>query len=207
MEKDDLWLAPTAEVPVTNIHREEILPDDTLPIRYAAYTPCFRRESGAAGTETKGLLRVHQFDKVELVHFVEPENSYEEQLSLLGNAETILQELELPYRVIELCTGDLSAAAAKCFDIEVWAPGTNRWLEVSSVSNFEDYQARRARIRYRPDRGGRPRFVHTLNGSGVALPRLTVAILENYQQEDGSMVVPRVLRESLGCERIETTTL
>ena len=141
-----------------------------------------------------------------LVHFVEPENSYEEQLSLLGNAETILQELELPYRVIELCTGDLSAAAAKCFDIEVWAPGTNRWLEVSSVSNFEDYQARRARIRYRPDRGGRPRFVHTLNGSGVALPRLTVAILENYQQEDGSMVVPRVLRESLGCERIETTT-
>jgi seryl-tRNA synthetase len=206
LEKDDLWLAPTAEVPVTNIHREEILPNNTLPIRYAAYTPCFRRESGAAGTETRGLLRVHQFDKVELVHFVEPNNSYEEQLLLLSNAETILQELELPYRVIELCTGDLSAAAAKCFDIELWAPGTNRWLEVSSVSNFEDYQARRARIRYRPDEGARPRFVHTLNGSGVALPRLTVAILENYQQEDGSIVVPRVLRDALGCERVATAT-
>lgn len=205
-EKDDLWLAPTAEVPVTNIHREEILPNNTLPIRYAAYTPCFRRESGAAGTETRGLLRVHQFDKVELVHFVDPKNSYEEQLILLGNAETILRELELPYRVIELCTGDLSAAAAKCFDIELWAPGTKRWLEVSSVSNFEDYQARRAHIRYRPGKESKPKYVHTLNGSGVALPRLTVAILENYQQEDGSILVPRVLQEALGCERVKTAT-
>lgn len=203
VERDDLWLTPTAEVPVTNIHREEMLAQEALPIKYAAYTPCFRRESGAAGTETRGLLRVHQFDKVELVKFVEPENSYEEQLKLLADAETVLQELELPYRVIELCTGDLSAAAAKCFDIELWAPGAGRWLEISSVSNFEDYQARRAGIRYRPEGGGRPRFVHTLNGSGVALPRLTVAILENYQQADGAVVVPDVLRDALGVERLE----
>jgi len=203
VERDDLWLAPTAEVPVTNIHREEILPPGSLPIKYAAYSPCFRRESGAAGTETRGLLRAHQFDKVELVKFVEPENSYEEQLKLLADAETVLQQLELPYRVIELCTGDLSAASAKCFDIELWAPGTDRWLEVSSVSNFEDYQARRAGIRYRPEEGARPRFVHTLNGSGVALPRLTVAILENYQQPDGSVAIPAVLQEALGATRLE----
>jgi seryl-tRNA synthetase len=203
VERDDLWLAPTAEVPVTNIHREEILPPGSLPIKYAAYSPCFRRESGAAGTETRGLLRVHQFDKVELVKFVEPDTSYEEQLKLLANAETVLRQLELPYRVIELCTGDLSAASAKCFDIELWAPGTTRWLEVSSVSNFEDYQARRAGIRYRPEEGARPRFVHTLNGSGVALPRLTVAILENYQQPDGSVLVPNVLQSALGTGRIE----
>ena len=206
VERDDLWLAPTAEVPVTNIHREEILPPGSLPINYAAYSPCFRRESGAAGTETRGLLRVHQFDKVELVKFVEPKTSYEEHLKLLADAETVLQQLELPYRIIELCTGDLSAASAKCFDIELWAPGTDRWLEISSVSNFEDYQARRAGIRYRPEEGARPRFVHTLNGSGVALPRLTVALLENYQQPDGSVAIPKVLQSALGTDRIEVPT-
>ncbi len=204
VERDDLWLAPTAEVPVTNIHRDEILPPGSLPINYAAYSPCFRRESGAAGTETRGLLRVHQFDKVELVKFVEPETSYEQQLMLLADAEAVLQELELPYRVIELCTGELSGANAKCFDIELWAPGAGRWLEISSVSNFEDYQARRAGIRYRPEEGARPRFVHTLNGSGVALPRLTVAILENYQQPDGSVTVPKVLQAPLGATVLQS---
>ncbi len=206
VERDDLWLVPTAEVPVTNVHRKEILPPGALPINYAAYSPCFRRESGAAGTETRGLLRVHQFDKVELVKFVEPETSYEELRKLLADAETVLQELELPYRVIELCTGDLSGASAKCFDIELWAPGAGRWLEISSVSNFEDYQARRAGIRYRPEEGARPQFVHTLNGSGVALPRLTVALLENYQQPDGSVLVPTVLQSPLGADRLEIPT-
>ena len=206
IESDDLWLAPTAEVPVTNIHRDEILTADQLPINYAAYTPCFRREAGAAGTDTRGLLRVHQFDKVELVKFVEPETSYDEQLKLLANAETVLQQLELPYRVIELCAGDLSAAAAKCFDIELWSSGTERWLEISSVSNFEDYQARRAGIRYRAEKGARPRFVHTLNGSGVALPRLTVALLEHYQQPDGSVLIPSALQSPLGTDRLEIPT-
>lgn len=191
---DSLWLDPTAEVPVTNLHREEILPPDTLPICYTAYTPCFRREAGAAGSETRGLLRVHQFDKIELVKFVEPDTSYDEHERLLADAEDVLQRLDLPYRVMLLSAGDLGGAAAKCYDIEVWAPGSARWLEVSSVSNFESYQARRANIRYRATAGSRPRFVHTLNGSGVALPRLVVALLENYQQADGAVIIPSAIQ-------------
>ncbi len=193
---DDLWLIPTAEVPVTNYFRDEII-DRPLPISFAAYTPCFRREAGSAGRETKGLIRVHQFDKVELVRFVEPSTSYE-QLELLANhAEAILRKLGLHYRVVQLCAGDLSFAAAKCYDIELWAPGHNGWLEVSSCSNFEDFQARRAGIRYR-NAEGKPAFVHTLNGSGVALARLMVAILENYQQADGSVLLPDALRPYMG---------
>ncbi len=191
---DSLWLDPTAEVPVTNLHREEILPPDALPICYTAYTPCFRREAGAAGSETRGLLRVHQFDKIELVKFVEPDTSYDEHERLLADAEDVLQRLDLPYRVMLLSAGDLGGAAAKCYDIEVWAPGSARWLEVSSVSNFESYQARRANIRYRATAGSRPRFVHTLNGSGVALPRLVVALLENYQQADGAVSIPSAIQ-------------
>jgi len=187
----DVWLIPTAEVPVTNYYREEIIQGD-LPIYLTAYTPCFRKEAGAAGKDTRGLIRLHQFDKVEMVKFVEPETSYNELESLVANAEDVLQRLELPYRIIELCTGDLSFAAAKCYDIELWAPGQKAWLEVSSCSNFEDFQARRAGIRYRTAEG-KTRFVHTLNGSGVALPRLVVAILENYQQADGSVTVPEAL--------------
>ncbi len=194
IESDSLWLDPTAEVPVTNLHREEILPPDALPINYAAYTPCFRREAGAAGSETRGLLRVHQFDKVELVKFVEPETSYDEHERLLADAEDVLKRLNLPYRVMLLSAGDLGGAAAKCYDIEVWAPGSARWLEVSSVSNFESYQSRRANIRYRATADSRPRFVHTLNGSGVALPRLVVALLENYQQADGAVIIPTAIR-------------
>ena len=193
---DELYLAPTAEVPVTNIYRNEILPGP-LPVYLAAYTPCFRREAGAAGRETRGLIRVHQFDKVELVKFVEPESSYDELEKLLDNAETVLRELGLSYRVLQLCAGDMSFAAAKCYDIELWAPGHNGWLEVSSCSNFEDFQARRANIRYK-DAEGKPRFVHTLNGSGVALARLVVAILENYQQEDGSVVLPPTIVPYMG---------
>ncbi len=198
---DSLYLIPTAEVPVTNIYREEIM-EKPLPIRHVAHTPCFRREAGAAGKETRGLIRVHQFEKVELVKFVEPDRSYEELESLVSDAETVLQRLGLPYRVLELCTGDLSFAAAKCYDIELWAPGHDGWLEVSSCSNFEDFQARRAGIRYRAS-NGKPAFVHTLNGSGVALPRLLVAIIENYQEADGSVVIPEALRPWMqGQERI-----
>ncbi|NCD34248.1 MAG: serine--tRNA ligase [Spartobacteria bacterium] len=200
-EVDDLYLIPTAEVPVTNLYREEII-QDALPILLTAYTPCFRREAGAAGRENRGLNRLHQFDKVEMVKFVEPATSYDELELLLANAEDILQRLKLPYRICELCTGDLSFAAAKCYDIELWAPGQEIWLEVSSCSNFEDFQARRANIRYR-DSDGKPQFVHTLNGSGVALPRLMVAIMENYQQEDGSILIPEVIRPYMGgMERI-----
>ena len=188
---DDLYLIPTAEVPVTNYYREEII-GRPLPVYLTAYTPCFRREAGAAGRETKGLIRVHQFDKVEMVKFVEPAKSYDELESLVGNAEDVLQRLGLHYRVLMLCTGDISFAAAKCYDIELWAPGQNAWLEVSSCSNFEDFQARRAGIKYR-DAQGKVSFVHTLNGSGVALPRLVVAIIENYQQPDGSVVLPDAL--------------
>ncbi|NLF23717.1 MAG: serine--tRNA ligase, partial [Lentisphaerae bacterium] len=184
-ERDDLWLIPTAEVPVTNYFREEIL-DRPLPIALTAYTPCFRREAGSAGKETRGILRVHQFDKVEMVRFVDPANSYAELELLVSQAEDVLKELGLHYRVLELCSGDISFAAAKCYDIELWAPGQKAWLEVSSCSNFEDFQARRANIRYR-DAEGRLRFVHTLNGSGVALPRLMIAILEQGQQADGSV--------------------
>ena len=201
-EVDDLWLIPTAEVPVTNYFREEII-ERPLPVYLTAYTACFRREAGAAGKETRGILRVHQFDKVEMVKFVEPESSYDELESLVGHAEDVLQRLELPYRVIELCAGDLSFAAAKCYDIELWAPGQAAWLEVSSCSNFEDFQARRAGIRYR-DGNGKVRFVHTLNGSGVALPRLVVALLENGQQADGSVVLPGALVPYMGgVSRIE----
>ncbi len=199
----DVWLIPTAEVPVTNYYREEIIQGD-LPIYLTAYTPCFRKEAGAAGKDTRGLIRLHQFDKVEMVKFVAPETSYDELESLVTNAEDVLQRLELPYRIIELCSGDLSFAAAKCYDIELWAPGQKAWLEVSSCSNFEDFQARRAGIRYR-NADGKTRFVHTLNGSGVALPRLVVAILENYQQADGSVTVPEALVPYMnGMTKLET---
>ncbi len=202
MPADGLYLIPTAEVPVTNMYREEIM-QAPLPIRHVAYTPCFRREAGAAGRETRGLIRMHQFDKVELVQFVEPHTSYATLEELVGHAEEVLKRLELPYRVRELCTGDLSFAAARCYDIELWAPGHQAWLEVSSCSNFEDFQARRAQIRYR-NADGKTEFVHTLNGSGVALARLYVAILENYQSADGSITVPQALVPYMGgLERIE----
>ncbi len=202
-ERDDLWLIPTAEVPVTNLHRDEIVRFSDLPIRYTAYSPCFRREAGAAGKDTRGLLRVHQFDKVELVRYETPERSREGLDELLGEAERILRILELPYRVVRLAAGDLGYASALTFDLEVWAPGVEQWLEVSSCSTFTDYQARRANLRYRPEGGGgKPEFVHTLNGSGLALPRLMVALLENYQEEDGSVRIPRVLQDRLGTDRI-----
>jgi seryl-tRNA synthetase len=191
---DPLYLIPTAEVPVTNLYRDEILSAEQLPIYLAAYSPCFRREAGAAGKATRGLLRLHQFNKVELVKFTTPETSYEEHEKLLRDAETVLQRLELPYRIVALCTGDLGFAAAKCYDLEVWAPGVQMWLEVSSCSNFEAFQARRANIRYRPEPTAKPEYVHTLNASGVATPRLMAAILENYQQADGSVVIPEALR-------------
>ena len=194
---DDLFLVPTAEVPVTNIHRDEILSYKDLPICYTAYTPCFRREAGSYGKDTRGIIRVHQFNKVELVKLVRPETSYNELESLLGNAERILQLLGLEYRVAKLSTGDMSFAAAKCYDIEVWAPGVGKFLEVSSCSNFEDFQARRTNIRFR-DEDGKLRFVHTLNGSGLALPRTVIALLETYQQKDGSVIIPDVLQHYMG---------
>ncbi|MDR4508529.1 MAG: serine--tRNA ligase [Candidatus Brocadiaceae bacterium] len=190
---EDLFLVPTAEVPVTNIHRDEILSYKDLPIYYTAYTPCFRREAGSYGKDTRGIMRVHQFNKVELVKFVRPETSYDELETLLTHAEKILQLLGLEYRIVKLCTGDMSFAAAKCYDIEVWAPGVKKYLEVSSCSNFEDFQARRANIKFR-DENGKLHFVHTLNGSGLALPRTVVALLETYQQNDGTIVIPEVLR-------------
>jgi seryl-tRNA synthetase len=193
---DDLWLIPTAEVPVTNIYREEIL-REPLPIKLVAHTPCFRREAGAAGAATRGLIRVHQFDKVEMVQFVPPGTSYEALEGLVADAEDVLRKLGLTYRILQLCSGDMSFAAAKCYDIELWAPGHNGWLEVSSCSNFEAFQARRANIRWK-NAEGKPEFVHTLNGSGVALPRLVVALLENGQQADGSVVLPEVLRPYMG---------
>ncbi|MBC7187547.1 MAG: serine--tRNA ligase, partial [Calditrichaeota bacterium] len=196
----DLFLIPTAEVPVTNLHRDEILDGDRLPIYYTAYTPCFRREAGSYGRDTRGLVRIHQFDKVEMVKLVKPETSYDELESLLANAEEVLQLLNLPYRVKVLATGDLSFAAAKCYDIEVWAAGIGKWLEVSSCSNFEAFQARRANIRFRRAKGAKPEYVHTLNGSGVALPRTVIAILENYQTDEGTVVVPEVLRPYMGVD-------
>lgn len=198
LEDWDYYLIPTAEVPVTNLHRDEILPEEILPLYYTAYTPCFRAEAGAHGKDIKGIVRQHQFNKVELVKFVTPETSYEELESLLLDAEEVLQLLELPYRVVVLCTGDLGFAAAKTYDIEVWSPGQNRYIEISSCSNFEDFQARRANIRYRPKGGGKPRFVHTLNGSGLAVGRTLMALLENYQQEDGSVIIPKALRPYTG---------
>ncbi|HFE52123.1 MAG TPA: serine--tRNA ligase [Bacteroidetes bacterium] len=200
IEQDDLFLIPTAEVPVTNLHREEVLDGTDLPLKYVAYTPCFRREAGSYGRDTRGLIRIHQFDKVEMVNFVEPETSYDRLEGLVAEAEEVLQLLGLPYRVVELCTGELSFAAAKCYDLEVWAPGVKKYLEVSSCSNFEDFQARRANIRFRPKEGGKTRYVHTLNGSGLALPRTVIAILENYQTDEGTVVVPEVLRDYVGAD-------
>lgn len=198
LKDEDLFLIPTAEVPVTNIHRDEILDEESLPIYYTAYTACFRREAGSYGKDTKGLMRVHQFDKVELVKFVKPEKSYDELESLLKNAEEVLQSLKLPYRVVMLSTGDISFAASKCYDIEAWAPGIGKNLEVSSCSNFTDFQARRAGIRYRPKGKKKTDYVHTLNGSGIAMARTVIAIMENYQQKDGSILIPEVLRPYMG---------
>ena len=203
VSEPDFFLIPTAEVPVTNIHREEMLEREQLPIRYVAYTPCFRREAGSYGQDVRGLIRQHQFNKVELVKFTEPEHSYDELEKLVADAEAVLQQLQLPYRVVELCTGDLSFAAAKAYDLEVWLPGQATYREISSCSNFEDFQARRAEIRYRKETKGKPIFVHTLNGSGLAVGRTLVAVLENYQQKDGSVVIPEVLRSYMGgLERI-----
>ncbi len=204
MEKDDFYLAPTAEVPVTNIYRDEILEEASLPLCYTAYTPCFRREAGSAGRDTRGLIRNHQFDKVEMVKFAHPDTSYEELESLTANAEAILQALEIPYRVVELCTGDLGFSAAKTYDIEVWMPSYDRYVEISSCSNFEDYQARRANIRFRDKATKKTRFVHTLNGSGLAVGRTFAALLENYQNADGSVTIPEALRHAMwNLEKIE----
>jgi len=198
----EFYLIPTAEVPVTNIHRDEILSEKDLPIYYTAYTPCFRREAGSYGKDVRGLIRQHQFNKVELVKFVKPEDSYNELESLTRDAEDILQKLELPYRVVALCTGDLGFAASKTYDIEVWLPGQQRYREISSCSNFTDFQARRAKIRFKIEGKKGTEFVHTLNGSGLAIGRTLVAILENYQQKDGSVIVPEVLRPYMGVDVI-----
>ena len=204
LEGTDYWLSPTAEVQVTNLFREEILDPDRLPLKFCAWTANFRSEAGSYGKDTRGIIRQHQFQKVELVKFVRPEQSYNELESLTHDAETILQKLGLPYRVVSLCSGDLGFAAAKTYDIEVWLPGQNAYKEISSCSNFEDFQARRAQIRYRPEKKGRPMWIHTLNGSGLAVGRTMVAVLENYQQKDGSVVVPEVLRPYMGgIERIQ----
>jgi seryl-tRNA synthetase len=194
----DLFLIPTAEVPVTNIHREEVLAEESLPIHYAAYTPCFRSEAGSYGKDTRGLIRQHQFNKVELVKFCKPEDSYQELEELTRNAETILQRLDLPYRVVSLCTGDLGFASAKTYDLEVWLPGQKLYREISSCSNFEDFQARRAGIRFKRKGASGTELVHTLNGSGLAVGRTLVAVLENYQQKDGSVRIPRILQSYMG---------
>ncbi len=197
-EKDDFYLIPTAEVPVTNLHRDEILSMEQLPIKYCAYSACFRREAGSWGKDTRGFLRLHQFNKVELVKIVPPEDSYQELEALVRDASRILELLGIPYRVVELCSGDLSFAAAKCYDLEVWSPAEKRWLEASSCSNFEDFQARRMNLRFRRTQNSKPEFPHTLNGSGVATSRLMVALLENYQTDEGSVMVPEVLRPYTG---------
>lgn len=194
----DYFLVPTAEVPLTNLLRDEIIDEKDLPIYYTAYTPCFRQEAGAAGRDTRGLIRNHQFDKVELVKFSKPENSYEELESLTLSAEEVLKRLGLPYRVVMLCTGDLGFSSAKTYDIEVWMPSYNRYVEISSCSNFEDFQARRANLRYRREDNGKVEYLHTLNGSGLAVGRTFAAILENYQQEDGSVIIPEALRPYMG---------
>ena len=198
LKDDELFLIPTAEVPVTNIHRDDVLEEDKLPIYYTAYTPCFRREAGSHGKDTKGLSRVHQFDKVEMVKFVKPETSYDELETLLKDAEEVLQLLKLPYRVQLLSTGDISFAASKCYDIEAWAPGSKTWFEVSSCSNFEDFQARRGNIKFKNKKTNKLEYVHTLNGSGVAFARLIIAILENYQRKDGTIEIPKALRQYMG---------
>jgi seryl-tRNA synthetase len=200
---DDLFLIPTAEVPVTNLHRDEILDGATLPRAFVAFTPCFRREAGAAGKDTRGLLRVHQFDKVELVRLTRPEESEADHQLLTGHAETVLQRLELPYRVVELASGDTGFSAARTFDLEVWAPGVGAWLECASSSTFTDFQARRANIRFRPAPGAKPEFVHTLNASGVAFARTIAAVLENHQAADGSVTIPKALRPYLGADRLQ----
>jgi seryl-tRNA synthetase len=201
MERDDMYLIPTAEVSLANLHRDEVIPEEKLPLYYVAYTPCFRREAGSYGRDVRGIIRVHQFNKVELFKYTKPEESYIEHEKMVQDAERILQMLGIPYRVVLLCTGDMGFAAAKTYDIEVWAPGLNRWLEASSVSNVEDFQARRANIRLRRN-DGKKEYVHMLNGSGLATPRVFIAILENYQQKDGSVVIPEVLRDYVGVDVI-----
>ena len=196
--EEDFWFIPTAEVPVTNLYREEVIEPGQLPLYHVAYTPCFRREKMSAGRDVRGIKRGHQFDKVEMVKFVEPSQSDAELLALVDNAEDVCRKLNIPYRVVQMCTGDLSFVAACKYDVEMWAPGCAEWLEVSSCSNFRDFQARRAKIRYRPEPGAKPELVHTLNGSGLALPRVVIAILENYQQADGSVVIPTILRPYMG---------
>jgi len=193
-EEDDFWFIPTAEVPLTNLHRDEILSADSLPLYYVAYTPCFRREKMSAGKDIRGIKRGHQFDKVELYKLTTPDSSNEELEKLVADAEDICRRLEIPHRVVQLCTGELGFAACKTYDIEMWAPGCGEWLEVSSCSNCWDFQARRANIRYRPEPGAKPQLVHTLNGSGLALPRVLIALLENYQQPDGTVLIPEVLK-------------
>ena len=203
IDKDDLFPIPTAEVPITNIYRSEILNEKDLPIKYVGYSACFRREAGSYGKESKGFLRVHQFNKVEMVKFVKPETSYDELEKLVNDAEDILKALEIPYRVLLLCTGDLSFSAAKCYDIETWSPAENHWLEASSCSNFENFQARRANIRFRNETTKKPEFIHTLNGSGLATSRLMVSILENYQTPEGKIIVPKVLQKYTGFNIID----
>src|SRR3954467_11736328 len=202
LKGEDAFLIPTAEVPLTNLYRDEVIPESELPKAFTAYSSCFRREAGAAGKDTRGLLRVHEFDKIELVRYVAPEQSADELERLTGHAERILQLLELPYRVVRLASGDTGFASAHTYDLETFAPGVGKWLEVSSCSNFTDFQARRANIRYKPVDGGKPRFVHTLNGSGLAFPRIIASILEHHQQEDGSVLIPTALRTYLGAERL-----
>ncbi len=204
--EDDLWLIPTAEVPITNLYRDEIIPANTLPLKYVAQTPCFRREKASAGRDTRGIKRVHQFNKVEMYQFVEPETSNADLEKLVDDAEDVCRQLGFTYRVLALCTGDMGFASSKTYDIEVWAAGCQEWLEVSSCSNCTDFQARRSNIRYRAEDGGRPRIPHTLNGSGLALPRVMIAIMENNQQPDGSIVIPEVLRPYTGFDVIPTKT-
>ena len=202
IEDTELFMIPTAEVPVTNLRAGEIMDGDELPVKYTAYTPCFRKEAGSAGRDTRGLVRQHQFNKVEMVKFVKPEDSYDELETLTNDAEAVLQKLNIPYRVIVLCTGDIGFSSAKTYDVEVWMPSYGRYVEISSCSNFEDFQARRGNIRFRRDPKAKPEFVHTLNGSGLAVGRTVAAIIENYQNEDGSITVPEVLREFMGTDRI-----
>jgi seryl-tRNA synthetase len=200
--EDDFWFVPTAEVPLTNLHRDEIIPPGVLPLYYVAYTACFRREKMSAGKDTRGIKRGHQFDKVELYKFTEPPKSNDELEKMVSAAEEVAKRLKIPYRILELCTAELGFASTKSYDIEMWAPGCNEWLEVSSCSNCGDFQARRANIRYRPSSDSKPQFVHTLNGSGLALPRVLIAVMENYQQANGSIVIPEVLRPYVGAEVI-----
>ena len=202
-EEDDLWFVPTAEVPITNLHRDEIITPGTLPLYYVAYTACFRREKMSAGKDTRGIKRGHQFDKVEMYKFTEPSTSNEELEKMVSNAEDICRKLGLPYRILELCTADLGFASTRSYDVEMWAPGCGEWLEVSSCSNCGDFQARRTNIRYRPAPDAKVQFVHTLNGSGLALPRVLIAVMENYQNADGTITVPEVLQPYVGAEVIK----